>query len=212
MFDEQPFLSTFQFAPRWKGVKNKQGYEKRGRRGRGCPFEGRKRREEASRYRRRKERKERRGKRAKFVRLKMHNSLLFTARSIDQSLIHFLLCPIVPENYVAQIQLRINASFLSPIVSTFSTIFLRHVWIRRVALLLRIHWPFDKPFVPPFSSEITALFPFLNGFCTTGSFEIVETGNCFSFQVQCSVNYVLWFLGRIEFNYDFEYRPKNLPM
>lgn len=140
----------------------------------------------------------------------MHNSLLFTARSIDRSLIHFLLCPIVPENYVAQIQLRINASFLSPIVSTFSTIFLRHVWIRRVALLLRIHWPFDKPFVPPFSSEITALFPFLNGFCTTGSFEIVETGNCFSFQVQCSVNYVLWFLGRIEFNYDFEYRPRTI--
>lgn len=73
----------------------------------------------------RKERKEE--ERAKFVRLKMHNSLLFTARSIDRSLIHFLLCPIVPENYVAQIQLRINASFLSPIVSTFSTIFLRHV-------------------------------------------------------------------------------------
>lgn len=125
-----------------------------------------------------KERKEEEGRKRREIRsfeIWIIRFCLQRDRSIDRSLIHFLLCPIVRENYVAQIQLRINASFLYSIVPTFSTIFLRHVWIRRVALLLRIHWPFDKPFVPPFSSEITALFPFLNGFCTTGSFEIVET-------------------------------------
>lgn len=115
-----------------------------------------------------KERKEEEGRKRREIRsfeIWIIRFCLQRDRSIDRSLIHFLLCPIVRENYVAQIQLRINASFLYPIVPTFSTIFLRHVWIRRVALLLRIHWPFDKPFVPPFSSEITALFPFLNGFC-----------------------------------------------